>query len=196
MNLPYFLPHLALRSLALLLATAAPLCAQSAAPPPAPKFHHAGISLRALDLSRPPSEGELRAAGQLGSPLTPNRPADPATAADPARQAADNLLFGQAMQEWNAHNYRKAREMFRQHQARFPDSPWTSEAELHVGCEAQFSGDYLQAQQSFHKILASEAQGSDIYQKAKLRRAVLHLEQGELEESTQAFAEQLQTEGS
>src|SRR5213083_1812065 len=46
----------------------------------------AKISLRPLDLSRVPTEQELKMAGQLGSPLTPSKSADPAKIADPVER--------------------------------------------------------------------------------------------------------------
>ena len=84
---------------------------QLAAPPQPPRK----ISLRPLDLSRAPTEQELRMAGQLGSPLTPSRSADPAKIADPGQrkqQENDNLLFGQAIQKWNQHKYPEAIGLF------------------------------------------------------------------------------------
>src|SRR6266487_2011375 len=69
------------------------------------------ISLTALDPSRVPTEEELRMAGQLGSPLSPSAPADPANIKNPEQrkqQEEDNLLFGQAIQKWNQHDYGEA----------------------------------------------------------------------------------------
>src|SRR6266853_1362664 len=97
------------------------------------------ISLKSLDLTRPPSEAELRKAGQLGSPLTPSRDAEPSKITNPAarkKQEDDNLLFGQAIQKWNEHKYPEAIELFKQHRKTMPDSPWAGEAELHLGCAA------------------------------------------------------------
>lgn len=161
--------------------------------------HGGRISLRNLDLSRPPSEKELRQAGQLGSALTPSDNADPNKITDPAKkqaQQADNLLFGQAMQKWNEHAYGEAVKIFREHRRKFPTSPWAGEAELHLGCQAQFSGSWAEAKFSFEWILNNHKAGDDIYQKAKLRRAVLHLDQGELVASRKAFVEMLATETS
>src|SRR5436305_799160 len=75
------------------------------------------ISLTALNLSRVPTEEELRMAGQLGSPLSPSAPADPGNIKNPEqrkRQEEDNLLFGQAIQKWNQHDYGEAIRLFRQ----------------------------------------------------------------------------------
>ena len=154
------------------------------------------ISLKALDLSRAPTEEELKMAGQLGSPLSPSRPADPTRIAGAAKrsQEDDNLLFGKAIQNWNQHNYPEAITLFRQHRETYADSPWAGEAELHLGCAAQFSGSWNQAQFHFEWILGHHEKGSDIYQKAKLRRSVLHIDQGQLVQATQSFTEMLQTE--
>src|SRR6266581_3547722 len=99
------------------------------------------ISLTALDLSRPPTEQDLKMAGQLGSPLTPSAAADPAKITDPdqrKKQENENLLFGQAIEKWNQHSYPEAVKLFRQLRDEHPDSPWAGEAELHVGCANQF----------------------------------------------------------
>lgn len=177
--------------------------AKSSAPPPAERqpreegVYKSRVTLKALDLSRTPTEGELRMAGQLGSALSPVGDAEPARITDAprrARQAADNLLMGQAMQKWNAHAYGDAVKLFRQHRRDHPDSPWAGEAELHLGCEAQFSGNWEQARLAFERILLTAPAGSDIYQKALLRRAILHVEQGQLTEAKERFAEMLATE--
>jgi RHS repeat-associated protein len=155
------------------------------------------ISLRALDLSRVPTEEELKMAGQLGSPLTPSTSADPAKIANADQrksQEDDNLLFGKAIQNWNQHRYPEAIELFRQHRETYPGSPWAGEAELHLGCAAQFSGSWNEAQSHFEWILGHHEKGSDIYQKAKLRRSVLHVDQGQLEQATHSFTEMLGTE--
>jgi RHS repeat-associated protein len=155
------------------------------------------ISLKALDLSRAATEDELKMAGQLGSPLSPSRPADPNRIADIGKrqqQEDDNLLFGKAIQNWNQHNYPEATALFRQHRQKHAQSPWAGEVELHLGCAAQFSGSWNEAQFHFEWILGHHEKGSDIYQKAKLRRSVLHIDQGQLEQATQSFTEMLGTE--
>jgi len=155
------------------------------------------ISLKALDLTRAPTEEELKMAGQLGSPLSPSKPADPRRISDPSdrkKQEDDNLLFGRAIQNWNQHNYPEAIDLFHQHRETYGDSPWAGEAELHLGCAAQFSGSWNEAESHFEWILGHHGKGSEIYQKAKLRRSVLNVDQGQLEEATQSFTEMLETE--
>src|SRR6266487_3410875 len=170
---------------------------RSSAAPTAPQNNLGRISLTALDLSHAPTEEELKMAGQLGSPLSPSRSADAAKIADPnqrKKQQDDNLLFGQAIQKWNQHNYPEAIELFRQLRTEHPDSPWAGEAELHVGCANQFQGSWNEAQSSFEWILGHHEKGSDIYQKAKLRRSVLHVDQGQLDEAIDSFKQMLETE--
>lgn len=165
---------------------------------PEVKAHGGRISLLNLDLTKSPGESELRQAGQLGSPLTPSGDADPAKIADITKrkkQEDDNLLFGQAMQKWNEHAYGEAVKIFRQHRKKFgASSPWAGEAELHLGCQAQFSGSWAEAKFSFQWILDHHKKGTDIYQKAKLRRAVLHVDQGELAAAVTEFKELLESE--
>src|SRR5439155_25888379 len=120
----------------------------SSAAPAVPQNKLGRISLTALDLSRVPTEEELRMAGQLGSPLSPSAPADPGNIKNPEqrkRQEEDNLLFGQAIQKWNQHDYGEAIRLFRQLRDEHPDSPWAGEAELHVGCANQFQGSWTEA---------------------------------------------------
>ena len=71
---------------------------------------------------------------------------------------------------------------------------WAAESELHLGCEAQFSGRWNEAETHFNHILSTNARGSDIYQKAKLRRAVLMVEKGLFPLAKAEFAELLATE--
>jgi RHS repeat-associated protein len=163
------------------------------------RAHGDRISLRNLDLRRPPTEKDLIRSGQLGSPLSPSRTADPATMKDArsrARQESDNLLFGEAMQRWNEHAYVEAVELFKRHIARFPESPWNGEANLHLGCQAQFSGRWDEAETYFQRILQHEAVGSDIRQKAMLRLAVLLFTRNRIDESSEAFARMLEHETS
>ncbi|MFA6961192.1 MAG: RHS repeat-associated core domain-containing protein [Opitutaceae bacterium] len=155
------------------------------------------ISLLNLPLDRAPTEHELKLAGQLGSPLTPIGSADPDKLQDPQarqRQQADNALFGQAMDKWNRHQYPAAVAIFKEHRQQFPSSPWMGEVELHMGCESQFTGRWDEAHQHFDAITKIVPVGEDIYQKAKLRQAVLLMEQGMVADSIDTFAEMLKTE--
>ncbi|MBX7157438.1 MAG: hypothetical protein K1X66_03525 [Verrucomicrobiae bacterium] len=167
---------------------------------PAPYGGEKGkITLRNLDLTRVPGEKELRRAGQLGSPLTPTGPAEPKAIRNSVqrkRQEQDNLLFAKAMDLWNRHKYSEAVQLFQKHRTEFPDSPWAGEAELHMGCEAQFNGRWDEAEFNFEWILKQVAKGTDMYQKAKLRRSVLAMEQGQIQQAIDSFKEMLQTEKS
>ncbi len=160
-------------------------------------LYKSGVSLRALDLKKVPSEADLRLAGQMGSPLTPTADAEPSKIADPVkrkRQEGDNMLFGQAIQKWNQHDYKGAVALFNKHRMTYADSPWAGEAELHLGCEAQFTGNWEEARVHFEQVLSAMPKGSDMYQKVKLRRAVLHMDQGELDLAAKAFTELIQSE--
>lgn len=111
-----------------------------------------------------------------------------------ARQLEDNAAFGAAMDKWNRHDYKEAAELFRQHRAQHPDSPWVGETALHLACEAQFTGRWDEARQYFESILDVAESGEDIYQKAKLRLAVLAMTQGMVAEAQDGFGEMLKTE--
>src|SRR6266567_3150040 len=169
----------------------------SSAAPTVPQNKLGRISLTALDLGRTPTEDELKMAGQLGSPLSPSLSAGPAKNADSnqrKKQQNEKLLFGQTIQKWKQHNYQEAIKLFHQLRTEHPDSPWAGEAELHVGCANQFQGSWNEAQSSFEWILGHHEKGSDIYQKAKLRRSVLHVDQGQLDEAIDSFKQMLDTE--
>jgi YD repeat-containing protein len=109
-------------------------------------------SVKPLDLSRPLSAADLTAAGQLGGPLYPTR-----DLTDSARDLAINASFGEAIQAWNRHQYRDAVELFRTHLSQYTDSPWASEASLHIGCDALYNGRYSEAASSFKSILQANA---------------------------------------
>lgn len=154
-------------------------------------------SLLDLDLSRPPSEKELIHAGQLGDPLSPTGLADPVKIMDQAArllQERDNLAFGKAIQSWNAHQYDAAVAMFAQHLEDFPDSPWAAESKMHIGCAAQYRGQYDVSYQQFGSILDSTPVGSDSYQKAMLRTANIQTMQGQFEEAAATYREAMKTE--
>ena len=106
------------------------------------------VSVRPLDLTRPPTTAELMAAGQLGGPLHPTRELP-----DKARERRANLDFGRAIQAWNDHAYPRAVTLFRRHIRRFPDSPWVAEAKLHIGCDAQYQGRYREARAAFEGLI-------------------------------------------
>jgi len=123
-----------------------------------------------LDLSRAPERDELIAAGQFGGPLTP---------VDDKQATPDELTqrsFGEAIQAWNAHDYKKAAGLFKAHLEQFPHSPWVSEAELHLGCESRYQGRYTEAEQQYKSILERHsANKKDAASRKMLNKATLRL---------------------
>ncbi len=151
-----------------------------------PKVRH---SVKPLDLSRPPTTNEIMASGQLGGQLYPT---DELT--DKQREKKINLSFGEAIQEWNKHEYKKAVKMFRKHIEEYPDSPWASEAVLHVGCDATYNGRYTEAEESFKWILEKnkdrDHEGAKLLMnKAKTRLGILKVYQNNFKEAKQLFGE-------
>ncbi|HYA42800.1 MAG TPA: cysteine peptidase family C39 domain-containing protein, partial [Syntrophobacteraceae bacterium] len=148
-----------------------------------------GPSVTPLDITRAPSTQELMAAGQLGGELYPTCPFKNAT-----YMARVNLSFGKAIQAWNGHEYDLAAKLFQEHIAAFPDSPWTAEAELHVGCYAYYHGRYCDAEDAFSRIIGQNLGGSlpgqkALLSKARLRLGVLRVAQDRFEEAMDIFAE-------
>jgi hypothetical protein len=105
-------------------------------------------SLKPLDLTRPPTNEEIMAAGQLGGQLYPTHEVE-----DKEKEKKINLSFGGAIDAWNRHEYKKAVTLFKKHLEDYPDSPWASEAVLHIGCDAQYNGRYTDAEESFRWII-------------------------------------------
>lgn len=154
-------------------------------------------SLLNQDPARVPTEKDLVQAGQLGDPLSPTGPADPAKFSDPAVQEIrkkDNTAFGHAIQTWNEHKYDAAVAMFEQHIQEFPDSPWKSESRLHIGCASQYKGQYDESLKNFGAILDTAPKGSDVWQKAMLRVGVIMTKQGLFDQAAQTFTESLKTD--
>lgn len=156
-------------------------------------------SVKALDLSRPPTIEELMAAGQFGGLLYPTRDAIPvratakSTDAELTRGEKINLSFANAIQHWNEHEYDRAVELFKAHVEEFPDSPWASEAVLHVGCDARYNGRFSEAEDRFDWVIR-ENTGSSHYgsrmllNKARQRLAILRVLQNDIAASLDLFA--------
>ncbi len=155
----------------------------------APEFSKIRPSVKPLDLSRPPLQKEIVAAGQLGGVLYPTHEMQ-----DRAREQSVNLSFGHAIQEWNKHEYGKAVKMFRKHVEEYPDSPWASEAVLHIGCDSRYNGRYTEAEESFQWILdqnkGKETEGARaLRSKANLRLGVLSVFQNNFSRATEIFSD-------
>jgi tetratricopeptide (TPR) repeat protein len=153
-------------------------CGSATAQPPAADaaaMRTDKVSVQPLDLAAVPRDEDLIAAGQLGGPLYPvEQSAEPAAGGSTGplsavarffesesareqrradRRAAQNLSFGEAIQCWNAHDWDAATELFDQHLAEYPDSPWAPEAEIHLACEARYQGRYTEAEHRYQSIL-------------------------------------------
>jgi RHS repeat-associated protein len=147
-----------------------------------------------LDLSRPPTESELIAAGNLGEKLTPTRSADSSLLVDPAarrHQEVDNLNFGTAIQAWNDHRYDEALRLFTEHLQAFPKSPWAAESMLHIGCHHQYTARFSESVEWFDRILAAAPKDTEMYHKAKLRRSIINVDLGKLDAATAGFTEMI-----
>ena len=153
------------------------------------------LSVKPLDLTRIPTAEEIMAAGQLGGQLHPTH-----EIGDKDREKKINLSFGDAIQSWNKHEYKKAIELFKNHAQEYPDSPWASEAVLHIGCDAYYNGRHTEAEDSFNWILQRNKdksyEGTKILMnKARSRLAILKVYQNNFKEAAEHFAT-LRKEGS
>lgn len=166
-------------------------------------------SVKPLNLAKEVSVDEIMAAGQLGGQLFPtddsgteenlsgNRKTALKNGNDETRRKI-NLSFGEAIQEWNKHEYKKAVKLFKKHIEEFPDSPWASEAILHTGCDAQYTGQHTEAEKNFNLIIqknkGKKTAGSKLLtNKATLRLAVLKVYKNNINEAKELFT-QLKTE--
>lgn len=151
-----------------------------------PEVRH---SVEPLNLSRPPTTEELMSAGQLGGQLYPTAEEDK----HEDRKDEINLSFGNAIQEWNKHNYKEAINLFKKHVQDYADSPWASEAVLHIGYDAQYNGRFTEAQDSFNWIIENNKDKSyegarRLRSKAMLGLGVLKVLQNNLDEASSIFA--------
>jgi hypothetical protein len=95
------------------------------------------ILVKPLDFSQTPTTVGLMVAGQLGGILYPTHELQ-----DKKRGEAARLDFGNAIEEWNKHNYTGAVVLFKKHVQKFPGSSWAGEATLHIGCDSTYKGIY------------------------------------------------------
>ncbi len=175
------------------------------------------LSVKPLDLSRTPTTEEIMAAGQLGGQLYPTDDIQIEDSPSPSdfahtnptlekggkggfleekikRNREINLSFGHAIQEWNKHNYKEAVKLFKKHMEEYPDSPWGSEAVLHIGCDATYNGRYTEAAEQFTWIMEKNKDKKHygakmMLNKARNRLAILKTLQGNFNEATRLFAD-------
>lgn len=145
------------------------------------------LSVKPLDLTRTPTVEEIMAAGQLGGQLYPTH-----EMADKIKEKKINLSFGDAIQAWNKHEYKEAVQRFKKHVEEYPDSPWASEAVLHVGCDAYYNGRHTEAEEGFKWILENNKgkahEGAKrLLNKARARLAILKVYQNNFKEATEHF---------
>jgi RHS repeat-associated protein len=164
------------------------------------------VSLRALDLSRPPTEKELQEVGGMGGPLSPTESADTrvwkrngAEAKDIERLEAMNLAFGRAIQQRMQRNFTKAHELLEQYLKDYPNSPWAAEAMLRLAFDAQHGGRPGEAQARYNAIIQNtsedpQAPSYDIHQKAKMGWADQDIELGLYQDAATKLKDILATE--
>lgn len=153
-----------------------------------PKIPVVSLSVKPLDLTKTPTVEEIMAAGQLGGQLYPTHELK-----DKDREKKVNLSFGEAIQSWNKHEYKKAIDLFKKHLQEYPDSPWASEAVLHIGCDAYYNGRHTEAEESFNWILNKDkGKGHEgakaLVNKARSRLAILKVYQNNFKEARNHFS--------
>jgi RHS repeat-associated protein len=145
------------------------------------------LSVIPLDLSKPPSTEQIMAAGQFGGLLYPTY-----EVTEEKREQEFNLSFGVSMQAWNEHQYQEAIELFKEHIEKYPDSPWVSEAVLHMGCDSEYNGRYTEAEKDFSWVIEAnkdkDYKGAQaLLNKARLRLGVLKVYQFNYDEAKDLF---------
>lgn len=157
--------------------------------------------------NREPTVQDIMAMGQLGGTLVPDedvsfnkkrKAANSFALSKSSRSKSDavdqHIMFGEAMNEWNQHNYDQAYDMLGEYVKAYPNGIWTGEAILHQGCDARYNGRYNEAGKKFSDLI-SRYKGKQsttaklLSDKAKSRLAVLRLLENSPEESSRLFSE-------
>ncbi|GAA6154131.1 hypothetical protein NBRC116587_35530 [Pseudoteredinibacter isoporae] len=157
--------------------------------------------------NREPTVQDIMAMGQLGGTLVPDedvsfhnkrKAARSFELSKSSRSKSDaidqHIMFGEAMNEWNQHNYDHAYDMLGEYVKAYPNGIWTGEAILHQGCDARYNGRYNEAGKKFSDLI-SRYKGKQsttaklLSDKAKSRLAVLRLLENSPEESSRLFSE-------
>ncbi|MEK6775683.1 MAG: cysteine peptidase family C39 domain-containing protein, partial [bacterium] len=99
---------------------------------------------------------------------------------------ADNQSFIDAIDTWNAHNWKVGSEKFKKHLKDFPNSPWAGESELHIGCYLGYQTLYPEAKEQFSKIV-SRYPGTRISHKALQRLAGVYYLEGDYQKALDTF---------
>ena len=166
-------------------------------------------SLIEMDLTDAPTHEMLIASGQLGGILSPTGPVLEkhksrfpqllGASANSHLQTFDfdkseRMAFGEAIQNWNKHEYKKAYQQFDQFAKTYPNSSWKSEAILHMSCEARFNGRYTEAEQLFNRVISDNKdnpyQGAQMIRaKAISRLAVLRVMENNPQAARELFTE-------
>jgi len=92
------------------------------------------------------------------------------TPTNDSAKAAEEKAFSSAMDVWFKHRYSDGEKLLAEFAAKYPDSRWRAEAELHRGCFLTYLGQSKDAKPIFEK-LASEFANTPIKAKATLRLA-------------------------
>ena len=95
-----------------------------------------------------------------------------------------NRSFGAAVEAWNRRDYATAQGLFREHLAHYPQSPWASEALLHLAYAALAHSGYGEAQRYFQTVVTHNEPSSSpgaqkVLSKARIYLALLKARQGD-----------------
>ncbi|ROR98672.1 RHS repeat-associated protein [Sinobacterium caligoides] len=174
-----------------------------------------------LDLTKTPTMEDLIRAGQLGGLLDPTGELPTVEAStdvntlrrglsdsNPQQEKAQRakrlqreqrnkamlMGFGDAIQDWNKHEYKAAYQKFKNYRRDFPDSPWAGEAALHMACEARYNGRYSEAEAIFSELKQLHGQSQHkgarhLSDKAQSRLGVLNAFKNNFEGALDEFTE-------
>ena len=119
--------------------------------------------------------------------LTPTPESRHAGAMAEKDKAKAEKEFNTAMSVWYKHDYKNGEKLLGQFAAKYPDSKWRAEAELHQGCYLIYAGKTAEAKPIFER-LASEFADTNISAKARIRLGNIAERQANIDEAIRQYS--------
>ncbi|MEM2117267.1 MAG: cysteine peptidase family C39 domain-containing protein [Thermoplasmata archaeon] len=103
----------------------------------------------------------------------------------------DTKEFNEALNLWNSHQWKKAKEKFENLIRKYPESPWVIESKFHLGCLSFYEKNYTKAERIFKEI-ESENKNTPFANKTKIRLSNVYIEKGDYEKALEKLKEVLE----